>query len=149
MQKQSVCAAKNVFPLTFDLPTYESAIGRKHYDICMTNNPSSTRWAFIVREYFWKYYLCAVKHCIILSYDKLKSKNLNLAVSICPRIIEFPTVSENIKHEYLVTNANSFQNIWLFFFIKKSFPRLLFFLASDLNLRRLIADTRYYAAKHL
>ena len=30
-------------------------------------------------------------------------------MSICPRIIEFPTVSENIKHEYLVTNANSSQ----------------------------------------
>ena len=114
----------------------------------MTNNLSSTRWAFIVREYFWKYYLCAVEHCIILSYDKLKSKNLKLAMSICPRIIEFLTVSENIKHEYLVTNANSFQNIWLFF-IKKSFPRSLFLLASDLNLRRIIADTRYYAAKHL
>ena len=103
----------------------------------------------LLESIFEKYYLCTVEHCIILSYDKLESKNLNLAVSICPRIIEFPTVSENIKHEYLVTNANSFQNIWLFFFIKKSFPRSLFFLASDLNLRRIIADTRYYAAKPL
>ena len=37
--------------------------------------------------------------------------------------------------------------IFDFFFIKKSFPRSLFLLASDLNLRRIIADTRYYAAK--
>ena len=84
MRKQSVCAAKKKIPFlfTFDFPTYESAIGRKHKDICMTNNASSTRWAFITGEYIWKYYLCAVEHCIILSYDKLKSKNLKLAMSV-------------------------------------------------------------------
>ena len=43
MRKQSVCAAKKMsFLFTFDFPTYESAIGRKHKDIGMTNNPSST-----------------------------------------------------------------------------------------------------------
>ena len=161
----SVLPKKFPFLFTFDFPTYESVIGRKHKDICMTNNPSSTIWAFITGEYFenvicvllsivsfsamtnwkaknWSWRCQFIKqlvhtssvwtNCVITFLTRWKIffsericlltswactigiwstlAQLNLVrqfSSYVTWIIESPTVSEKLKHEYLVINANS------------------------------------------
>ena len=83
MRKQSVCAAKKIsfsFHFWFShvwISNRTEALRHLYDKQSLFNHMSIHYW-----RVFWKCYLCAIEHCIIHSYDKLKSKKLKLAMSV-------------------------------------------------------------------